>query len=127
MVANPQTTATCHRPLCEPVSTAVWTTPQPKKTSKYVPTDSARHFLAVVGLTMLTVVSLSTGLAMASRARGFCCFRLLLYGDPRRAEQIVDSVTVALERLNPLGKTTQSIGCYRIATSGRPPMCKVPR
>src|SRR5262252_11205095 len=43
MIATPQTIATCHRPTWAPVSTAVWTAPQPKKTSRKVPSTSARQ------------------------------------------------------------------------------------
>src|SRR4051794_11126381 len=43
MTATAQTTATCHRPARAPVRTATWTAPQPKKTSKKVPSASARQ------------------------------------------------------------------------------------
>src|SRR5438128_985598 len=43
MIATPQTIATCHSPAWAPVSTAVWTAPQPKKTRRNVPSTSARQ------------------------------------------------------------------------------------
>src|SRR5437660_578643 len=43
MMATAQTTATCHSPDRAPVRTATWTAPQPKKTSRNVPSVSARH------------------------------------------------------------------------------------
>src|SRR4051812_35335421 len=41
MMATPQTIATCHSPASDPVSTALWTAPQPKNTRMKVPSTSA--------------------------------------------------------------------------------------
>src|SRR6266542_4715406 len=43
MIATPQTIATCPSPAWAPVSTAVWTAPQPKNTRRKVPSTSARQ------------------------------------------------------------------------------------